>query len=183
MLTTARTRQADPSWIADYLATRPRVERKLAHLMRRRHGVRRARVRGQVKVHADFSLPAAAANLARLGVLGLHSASESWAAVSGWRVAQEPATAQQQRGRGLAVLPHEFPPPDPRLSPRCAAVVATVSAPLGHFGPHLDSYQPLKAVLFQVVPICAPLISAEPDCDLFQAKHVPNPEERGWERT
>ena len=41
--------------------------------MRRRHGGRRARVRGQTKVAADFSLLAAAANLARLGVLGLTS--------------------------------------------------------------------------------------------------------------
>jgi len=82
MLTTARTRQADPSWIADYRATRPKVERKLAHLMRRRHGGRRARVRGRVKVKADFSLLAAATNLARLAVLGLHSAPQGWAAVS-----------------------------------------------------------------------------------------------------
>ena len=83
MLTTARTRQADPSWIADYRATRPKVERKLAHLMRRRHGGRRARVRGRVKVNADFSLLAAATNLARLAVLGLHSAPQGWAAVGG----------------------------------------------------------------------------------------------------
>ena len=38
--------------------------------MRRRHGGRRARVRGQVKVAADFDLLAAAVNLARLAVLG-----------------------------------------------------------------------------------------------------------------
>ena len=38
--------------------------------MRRRHGGRRARVRGKPKVAADFSLLAAAVNLARLGVLG-----------------------------------------------------------------------------------------------------------------
>ena len=37
----------DPDWDADYRATRPKVERKLGHLMRRRHGGRRARVRGQ----------------------------------------------------------------------------------------------------------------------------------------
>jgi Transposase DDE domain len=39
--------------------------------MRRRHGGRRARVRGQTKVAADFSLLAAAVNLARFGILGL----------------------------------------------------------------------------------------------------------------
>jgi hypothetical protein len=40
-LTTARIRQRDPVWRADYRATRPKVERKLAHLLRRRHGGRR----------------------------------------------------------------------------------------------------------------------------------------------
>lgn len=40
--------------------------------MRRRHGGRRARVRGHTNV-AACSLLAAAANLARLGVLGLTS--------------------------------------------------------------------------------------------------------------
>lgn len=70
-LVRARTRQACPDWVADYRATRPKVERKIAHLMRRRHGGRRARVRGRTKVAADFSLLAAAVNLARLGVLGV----------------------------------------------------------------------------------------------------------------
>ena len=45
-LTAARARQTDPAWKADYRATRPKVERKIAHLMRRRHGGRRARMRG-----------------------------------------------------------------------------------------------------------------------------------------
>jgi IS5 family transposase len=80
-LAAARARQADPVRAADYRATRPRVERKLAHLVRRRHGGRRVRVRGLVKVTADFSLLAAAVNLARLGVLGLHwTPSDGWAA-------------------------------------------------------------------------------------------------------
>jgi hypothetical protein len=74
-LTRARTAQADPAWAADYRATRPKVERKIAHLMRRRHGGRRARVRGMTKVAADFSLLAAAVNLARLGALGLRQAT------------------------------------------------------------------------------------------------------------
>jgi Transposase DDE domain len=69
-LARARARQAGPGWKAGYRATRPKVERKIGHLMRRRHGGRRARVRGQVKVAADFALLAAAVNLARLGVLG-----------------------------------------------------------------------------------------------------------------
>ena len=71
-LARARTAQADPTWLADYRATRPKVERKIAHLMRRRHGGRRARMRGTTKVAADFSLLAAAVNLARLAGLGLH---------------------------------------------------------------------------------------------------------------
>jgi hypothetical protein len=79
-LARARQRQADPSWQADYRATRPKVERKLAHLMRRRHGGRRARVRGTGKVDADFRLLAAAANLARLALLGLRSTTTGWVA-------------------------------------------------------------------------------------------------------
>jgi hypothetical protein len=80
-LAAARARQADPDRAADYRATRPKVERKLAHLVRRRHGGRRVRVRGLAKVAADFSLLAAAVNLARLGVLGLHwTPSDGWAA-------------------------------------------------------------------------------------------------------
>lgn len=81
-LARARAAQADPAWRADYTATRPKIERKIAHLMRRRHGGRRARVRGTAKVAADFSLLAAAVNLARLSVLGLHRA-----AGQGWQVA------------------------------------------------------------------------------------------------
>ncbi|MCP4203692.1 MAG: transposase, partial [bacterium] len=37
-LAEARQRQQDPDWAADYRATRPKVERKIGHLMRRRHG-------------------------------------------------------------------------------------------------------------------------------------------------
>jgi hypothetical protein len=70
-LARARARQRDPHWQADYRATRPKVERKIAHLMRRRHGGRRARLRGKTKVAADFNLLAAAINLARLAMLGL----------------------------------------------------------------------------------------------------------------
>jgi hypothetical protein len=81
-LATARQRQADPDWQADYRANRPKVERKLAHLVRRRHGGRRARVRGQRKVDADFNLLAAATNLARLAALGLRSTTTGWAATA-----------------------------------------------------------------------------------------------------
>ena len=65
--------------MADYRATRPKVERKLAHLMRHRHGGRRARMRGTSKIDADFNLLAAAHNLARLARLGLRFAATGWA--------------------------------------------------------------------------------------------------------
>ena len=52
--------------------------------MRRRHGGRRARVRGRAKVAADFALLAAAVNIARLGVLGIMSTgSGNWAIAAG----------------------------------------------------------------------------------------------------
>ena len=77
-LTDARTRQTDPAWVADYRATRPKVERKLGHLVRRKHGGRRARVRGTARVDADFRLLAAAVNLARLAVLELRGSATGW---------------------------------------------------------------------------------------------------------
>jgi hypothetical protein len=54
------------------------VERKLAHLLRRKHGGRRARVRGRLRVAQDWRLLAAAANLARFAVLGVHSRPDGW---------------------------------------------------------------------------------------------------------
>ena len=81
-LSDARAEQQQPRWAADYRATRPKVERKIGHLMRRKHGGRRARVRGQGKVDADFNLLAAAVNIARLTVLGLRSTGTGWAATT-----------------------------------------------------------------------------------------------------
>jgi len=78
-LAEARTAQQDPAWREDYRATRPKVERKLGHLMHRKHGGRRARMRGQAKIDADFNLLAAAHNIARLAVLGIRSTSRGWA--------------------------------------------------------------------------------------------------------
>jgi hypothetical protein len=68
-LAAARTRQADPTRRRRGPRDPTQVQRKLAHLVRRRHGGRRVRVRGLAKVAADFSLLAAAVNSARLGVL------------------------------------------------------------------------------------------------------------------
>ena len=77
-LADARAEQKNPAWGADYRATRPKVERKIGHLMRRKHGGRRARVRGKLKVDADFNLLAMAHNLARLAVLKIHSTPGGW---------------------------------------------------------------------------------------------------------
>lgn len=81
ILTQARRQQQDPGWKDDYRATRPKVERKLAHLMRKPHGGRRARTRGSTKIGADFSLLAAAHNLARLAVLGIRWRQGNWTVV------------------------------------------------------------------------------------------------------
>ena len=50
--------------------------------MRRKHGGRRARVRGKDKVDADFNLLAAAVNIARFSVLGLRSTGTGWVAAT-----------------------------------------------------------------------------------------------------
>ncbi len=77
-LAAARSRQTEPAWRDDYRATRPKVERKLAQLVFRRHGGRRARVRGRIRVNADFNLLAGAHNLARLARLGVRSTPAGW---------------------------------------------------------------------------------------------------------
>jgi transposase len=78
LLAQARHRQRDPAWRADYRATRPKVERKLAHLLRRRHGGQRARVRGLVRVRQDWRLLAAAVNLAHLAALRVSYRPGGW---------------------------------------------------------------------------------------------------------
>lgn len=65
----SRERQKSPAWRANYRATRPKVERKLAHMMRHRHGGRRARVRGRARIARDFALLAAGINLKRIANL------------------------------------------------------------------------------------------------------------------
>ena len=78
----ARTHQKSPEWRRDYRATRPKVERKLAHLMRRRHGGRRARMRGRERVAQDFTMLCAAVNLQRLARLELRSVDARVAAAA-----------------------------------------------------------------------------------------------------
>lgn len=75
LLARQRQRGRDPAWVGDYRATRPKVERKLAHLVRRG---RRARRRGLAKVDADWNMLAAAANLARLATLGVRNRNGTW---------------------------------------------------------------------------------------------------------
>ena len=77
-LADARREQQDPEWKDEYRATRPKVERKLGHMMFRKHGGRRGRVPGQRKVDADFKLLPAAQNLARMATLGLRSGGGRW---------------------------------------------------------------------------------------------------------
>jgi len=74
----SRARQSSAAWKQQYRSTRPKVERKLAHLMFRRHGGRRARVRGCQRVGHDFALLGAAHNLARLARLGLRHDGVVW---------------------------------------------------------------------------------------------------------
>ena len=74
----SRNRQRDPAWKARYRATRPKVERKIGHLMQRRHGGRRARVRGRSRISHDFALLGAAHNLRRLATLGVHYDGGIW---------------------------------------------------------------------------------------------------------
>lgn len=75
LLARQRARAADPDWVADYRATRPKVERKLAHLVRRG---RRARRRGLDRVDADWTLLAGAVNLARLATLDVRYRTGAW---------------------------------------------------------------------------------------------------------
>jgi Transposase DDE domain len=78
-LTKHRSRQADTAWKQQYRATRPKVERKIGHFVRRSWGGRRARTRGKARILTDVLTRAAVLNLARLGVLGLRHEPSGWA--------------------------------------------------------------------------------------------------------
>ena len=73
-----RRRQKNPAWRTRYRSTRPKVERKQAHTTRRRHGGRRARMRGSARNRHDHALLAAAVNLQRLAVLGVRHTGTKW---------------------------------------------------------------------------------------------------------
>lgn len=74
-----RKHQRNELWKKHYRNVRPRVERKIGHLMRHKHGGRRARVRGRERVQHDFALLAASINLARLAALGIRIAPNATA--------------------------------------------------------------------------------------------------------
>lgn len=83
VLQEARDEQAGPEWAERYRADRPIVERKIAHLVRRLWGGRKARCRGLERVATDLDTRAAAVNWARLAVLGLTFANGAWALDTG----------------------------------------------------------------------------------------------------
>lgn len=76
----SRARQSSATWKTQYRATRPKVERKLAHLVFRKHGGRRARMRGCERNRHDFALLGAAHNLKRLAKLGVRNDGNTWVA-------------------------------------------------------------------------------------------------------
>lgn len=79
VLQRARAEQREPEWAARYRADRPIVERKIAHLVRRAWGGRKARTRGRARVATDVDTRAGAVNLARLATLGLAFVDGNWA--------------------------------------------------------------------------------------------------------
>lgn len=78
LLQRARAEQRESEWTARYRADRPIVERKIAHLVRRAWGGRKARTRGRDRVATDVDTRAGAVNLARLAVLGLSFGDGGW---------------------------------------------------------------------------------------------------------
>ncbi|MFV0523483.1 MAG: transposase [Acidimicrobiales bacterium] len=73
------TQTTDPDWAADYTGTRPKVERKLAHLIRQPWGGRKGRMRGAARIAGDLIARAATINLARLANQGLTQTPNGWA--------------------------------------------------------------------------------------------------------
>lgn len=79
-LQAAKQRQRDPAWQQTYRATRPIVERKIAHFVRRAWGGRKARCRGLKRIATDVDTRAGVLNLARLAALRLRWSPLGWAA-------------------------------------------------------------------------------------------------------
>jgi IS5 family transposase len=83
ILAAARTEQDNPEWMTRYREDRPVVERKIAHLVRRFWGGRKARCRGTERIATDLDTRAGALNWARLAALGLTFRDGSWAIDTG----------------------------------------------------------------------------------------------------
>lgn len=80
ILQSHKAAQAAPEWQDAYRSTRPKVERKIAHFVRRSWGGRKARVRGKDRLTTDADTRAAAINWSRLASLGVTHAGDTWAA-------------------------------------------------------------------------------------------------------
>ena len=72
--------QQAKEWKERYKSTRPKVERKIAHLVHKPWGGRRARTRGLARVFGDLVTRAAVVNFDRLAVLGVHRDGGAWVA-------------------------------------------------------------------------------------------------------
>jgi IS5 family transposase len=83
ILARARAEQREPGWAERYRADRPKVERKIAHFVRRPWGGRHARTRGLKRVSTDLDTRAGAINWARLAALGLGRDENGWALAMG----------------------------------------------------------------------------------------------------
>ena len=80
ILQSHKVEQQTVEWRQAYTATRPKVERKLAHFVSRVWGGRKARTRGKDRISTDVDTRAAAINWSRLDVLGVHWNGAAWAA-------------------------------------------------------------------------------------------------------
>ena len=78
LLQSHKAAQRSPECQDAYTGTRPKVERKVAHFVRRAWGGRRARVRGQVRIGTDADTRAAAVNWSRLATLKVSFAGGAW---------------------------------------------------------------------------------------------------------
>ena len=72
--------QQAKEWKERYKSTRPKVERKIAHMVRKPWGGRKARIRGLARVSSDLVTRAAVVDFARLGVLGVRWDGATWSA-------------------------------------------------------------------------------------------------------
>lgn len=79
VLQEAKKRQRTPEFIARYKAIRPKVERKIAHFVRKPWGGRKARCRGLERIATDVDTRAGVLNLARLAGFGLRFTATGWA--------------------------------------------------------------------------------------------------------